>query len=73
MIYGWVEINVGFGYLEVNLFATLYELDVVIGEMGAVLMLLLKNEVGNGYRKYKVAAVIHPVFEGSLDGQDRYS
>ena len=56
------------GYREVNLHATTQELDVAVGEMSAALMPLLKNEAGNGRRKYKLATVLHPVFEEQIDG-----
>lgn len=56
------------GYREVNLYATRQELDEAIGAMNTALMPLIKNEAGNGRRKYKLATVLHPLVEENIDG-----
>ena len=56
------------GYREVYLNATSEELDAAIGAINAALLPLLKNEPGNGRRKYKLATILHPMNEDSVDG-----
>ena len=56
------------GYREVYLCATTEELDAAIGAINAALLPLLKNETGNDRRKYKLATILHPMNEDSVDG-----
>ncbi len=48
------------GYRELSFYATIQELDAAFGAVNAALLPLLKQEAGNGRRKYKLATVLHP-------------
>jgi len=48
------------GYREVSFRATTQELDMAFGQVNEALLPLLKNEVGDGRREYKLATILHP-------------
>ncbi len=57
------------GYREVNLYATIEELDNAIQAINAAILPLAKNRRQRDRRKYKLATVLHPVIEETSNEQ----
>ena len=53
------------GYREAAFYATPQELDVALAAVNEALLPLIKNEPGNGRRRYKLATILHPTGENN--------